>query len=111
MSVKANIFSGKTMKKMIAIVAIVLIAHYGFAVDGTQGGKKSARVFSSIKTNLNFSLKSMYSMSNQGNLQLKRGSSMSTPYTVVTYHRGNQTWVMPYKNNVKILQKFKTPSR
>jgi len=111
MSVKANIFSGRTMKKMTAILAIVLITHYVFAVDRTEGGKKSSKVFSSIKTNLTFSLKSMYSVSNQGNLQLKRGSSMSTPYTVVTYHKGNQTWVMPYKNNVKILQKFKTPAR
>ena len=110
MSVKAN-FSGSILKKVMAILAIVLIAHYGFAVDGNQGGKKSARVFSSIKSNLNFSLKSMYSVSNQGNLQLKRGPSMSTPYTVVTYHKGNQTWVMPYKNSAKVLQKFKTPSR
>jgi hypothetical protein len=111
MSVKPGIFSIKTLKRLAAIAVVVLIAHYGFAVDGAQGGKKSSRVYSSIKTNLNFSLKSMYSMNNQRNFQVKRSTSMYSPYSITTFHKGNQTWVVPGKSNVKILQKFKTPSR
>lgn len=111
MNLKAVIFSSRNLKRLAVIIAVVMVAHYGFAVDGAQGGKKSSRVYSSIKTNLNFSLKSMYSMSNPRNFQVKRSPSMSSPYTITTYHKGNQTWVVPSKGNVKILQKFKTPSR
>lgn len=112
MRLKAKIFSGLTLKITVAISAIILVAHYGFAVDGAQGGKKSSRVYSSIKTNLNFSLKSMYSTTNPRNMQLRRGPVSTSPYSVMTFHKGNQTWVMPYRNNTpKILQKFKTPSR
>jgi hypothetical protein len=72
---------------------------------------KSSKVFSSIKSNLNISLKSMYAMGNQNNFSVKRAPSTSMTHTVITYHKGNQTWVMPYKNNIKILGRFKTPSR
>jgi hypothetical protein len=108
---KTKIFSGGFTKKLVAILAIVLVAHYVFAVDGNQGGKKSSKVFSSIKSNLNISLKSMYAMGNQNNFSVKRAPSTSMTHTVITYHKGNQTWVMPYKNNIKILGRFKTPSR
>lgn len=112
MSVKAIIFSGRTLKTIAAVAAIVFAAHYGFAVDGAQGGKKSTKVYSSIKSNVNFSLRSMYNLPTPKNFQLKRGPSMNGPYTVITFHKGNQTWVMPYRNNTpKILQKFKTPGR
>lgn len=111
MSVKVKILRGRFTKKIVAILAIVLVAHYVFAVDGNQGGKKSSKVFSSIKSNLTISLKSMYALGNQNNFSVKRAPSTSMTHTVVTYHKGNQTWVMPYKNNVRILERFKTPSR
>lgn len=113
MIVKARIFSGRTLKIAAVVASVLFAVHYGFAVDGAQGGKKSSRVYSSIKTNLNFSLKSLYATPNQRNVQLRRGPMSSvSPYAVMTYHKGNQTWIMPYRNNTpKILQKFKTPSR
>lgn len=117
MSLKTVISSGKSLKWIAALAAVILVAHYGFAVDGTQGGRKStkvysAKVYSSIKNNLNLSLKSMYGMSNPANLQVRRGAMISNPYSVITFHKGNQTWVMPHRNNMpKILQKFKGPSR
>lgn len=111
MSVKAHIKTGKILKLAMVVLAIVAVAHYGFAVDGTQGGTKSTKVYSSIKTNLNFSLKSLYSMSNPRNFQVKRGPVTTGNYSLISVHKGNQTWVMPYRNGSKILQKFKTPSR
>lgn len=99
------------LKIAMAIIAVLAVAHYGFAVDGAQGGTKSTKVYSSIKTNLNFSLKSMYPASANKPVQVKRGPSMTANYSLISFHRGNQTWVTPYRSGSKILQKFKTPSR
>lgn len=105
------------MKWIAALAAVIFVANYGFAVDGTQGGKKSARaysskVYSSIKNNFNLSLRSMYGMSGQSNLQVRRSPMLSNTYSVTTFHKGNQTWVMSHRNNMpKVLQKFRTPSR
>jgi hypothetical protein len=31
--------------------------------------------------------------------------------SILTYQKGNVTWVVPQKNKAKILQKFKTPGK
>jgi hypothetical protein len=110
MSVNTKINTGKILKLALAFVAIVAVAHYGFAVDGTQGGTKSTKVYSTIKTNLNFSLKTLYSTSNPKYRQMKRVPSMSGNYSLVYFQKGNQTWVTPQRGGSKLLQKFKTPS-
>ncbi|MCU0381404.1 MAG: hypothetical protein MUE58_09475 [Chitinophagaceae bacterium] len=99
-------FLGKT-----AIIAVVFsMSQYVFAIDGTLGGGKntSKSTFSTLKKDLNLSLKSGYTFN--GNKTL--GSSKSQKgmlNSVISYHKGNITYYMPYKNK-PILQKFKTPS-
>ena len=117
MHLKTVISGSKNFKWIALFSAVLLLAQFGFAVDGTQGGKKSSKgystkVYSSIKNNLTLSLRSMYGIAGQSNLQVRRSPLMSNAYSVTTFHKGNQTWVMPHRNNMpKVLQKFKTPVR
>jgi hypothetical protein len=101
----------RLLGKVMTAFAVVLISHaVVFAIDGTLGGGKSAsrRTFSSLKKDLNISLKSGYSFGNNKSF----GFSRKQPgmfNSVVTYNKGNITYYVPIKNK-PMLQKFRTPS-
>ena len=98
-------------KKVLVMLALFSTVNYVFAVDGTLiGGKKSSKAFSTLKSDLNFSLKSGYSYRSNKSFGTRRSASMVMSNSVITYQRGNVTWVMPYRNKTTILQKFRTPS-
>ena len=97
-------------KKVLVVLALFSMAHYVFAVDGTMDGGKRSKAFSTLKSDLNFSLKSGYTYKGSKNFGTKRTLNSIQSSTVVTYQRGNVTWIMPYRNKTKILNKFKTPA-
>lgn len=97
--------------KVLTVTAVVLLSNaVVFAIDGTLGGGKSASrsTFSTLKKDLNISLKSGYSFGNNKSF----GFSRQQPgmfNSVVTYNKGNITYYVPMKNK-PMLQKFRTPS-
>jgi hypothetical protein len=98
-------------KKVMVILALFSMANYVFAVDGTLiGGKKSSKAYSTLKSDLSFSLKSGYTYRGNKNFGTRRSQNTIMSSSVITYQRGNITWVMPYRNKTTILQKFKTPT-
>jgi hypothetical protein len=90
---------------------VICLGHYGFAIDGViDGGKKATKTFSTIKSDLSFSLKSGYHFQNYMQLGHRRVQNTMHSNALITFQKGNITWVMPQKNRSKILQKFKTPT-
>lgn len=97
-------------KKLVVVLALFSMAHYVFAVDGTIDGGKKSKAFSTLKSDLNFSLKSGYTYRGNKNFGTRRTLNTVQSNSVITYQRGNVTWVLPYRNKTTILNKFKTPS-
>lgn len=95
---------------MIVIVATVLSSD-GFAVDSLIDGGKRSKSFSSIKADLQFSLKSGFHFQNYKLTSVRKAPNMVTSSYFITYHRGNVTIALPYKGKSKFIQKFKTPER
>ena len=96
------------VKKNTIIFLVVGLTQGVFAVDGTMNGggsKKSS--FSTIKKDLNLSLRSGFSISNKSFGYRKSNKSMMFN-SVMSFQKGNVTYFLPYKNRT-ILQKFKTP--
>jgi hypothetical protein len=90
----------------------MFIGHYVFAVDGLiEGGKKTSKTFSTIKSDLSISLKSGYNFHSYKMMGQKRAHHMVMSNSYLTFHRGNVTWGVPYKSKAKVLGKFKTPSK
>ena len=95
-------------KKITIIFLVVGLAQGVFAVDGTMNGggsKKSS--FSTIKKDLNLSLRSGFNISNKS-FGYKKSNKAMMFNSVMSFQKGNVTYFLPYKNRT-ILQKFKTP--
>ncbi len=101
----------RSLGKILAAAALVLISHaVVFAIDGTLGGGKSGSksTFSTLKKDLNISLKSGYAFGNNKSFRFsKQQPGMFN--SVITYNKGNITYYVPMKNK-PMLQKFRTPS-
>jgi hypothetical protein len=93
-------------------VAAIFCLGNVFAIDALiDGGKKSTKAFSTIKSDLSISLKNGYNFHSYKTMGSKRGQNMVLSNSIITFQRGNVTWVVPQKNKAKILQKFKTPAK
>ncbi|MDX2046799.1 MAG: hypothetical protein SFU87_08430 [Chitinophagaceae bacterium] len=102
------------LKKAFVVIAFISVAQYVFAVDGILNGggaknKSSRAKFSNVKNDINLSLKYGYSPSGNKTFSYKKNDRFVMFNSVVTYQKGNITYVLPIKNKV-ILQKFKTPA-
>jgi hypothetical protein len=103
---------GKFTRKTLVVAAVICLGQYVFAIDALiDGGKKSTKAFSTIKSDLSISLKNGYNFHSYKPMGSKRGPNMVMSNSIITFQRGNVTWVVPQKNKAKILQKFKTPSK
>lgn len=101
--------TGRHTRKILVMALVICLGHYVFAIDGViDGGKKTTRTFSTIKADLSFSLKSGYHFQNYKALGHHRVQNMMHSNSLITFQKGNVTWVMPQKNKAKILQKIKT---
>lgn len=111
MAMKLHIRLGKFTRKLLVIAAVFCLGNV-FAIDALiDGGKKSTKAFSTIKSDLSISLKNGYNFHSYKPMGSKRSPNMVLSNSIITYQRGNVTWVVPQKNKAKILQKFKTPSK
>ena len=111
-SLLTHITSARFTKKVLVILSVLLLGQYVFAVDSwIDGGKKSTKTFSTIKSDLSMSLKSGYHFHNYKVMGQKRGQNSLQSNSIITFQRGNVTWVMPYRSKSKVLQKFKTPEK
>ena len=102
----------RLVRKTLVAVAVFGITQYVFAVDGTLngGGSKSERSsFSSIKKDMNFSLKSGFAFNGNKSIALHKSGKTGIFNNIISYQKGNVTYYMPYRSK-PILQKFKTPS-
>lgn len=98
------------MGKTAIVTMVFSMSQYVFAIDGTlSGGSKSKSTFSTIKKDLNLSLKSGYSFHGNKNFGFHKSQKSGMFNTVISYQKGNITYYMPSKNK-PLLQKFKTPS-
>ncbi len=96
-------------KKTAIIFLIIGFTQYVFAVDGTMnGGGSKKNSFSSIKKDLNLSLRSGFNISNKS-FGYKKSNKAMMFNSMMSFQKGNVTYFLPYKNKT-ILQKFRTPS-
>lgn len=109
-----QILSKSPRKLALFGLCLLFVGHYVFAIDGIIiGNKKASKTFSNIKSDLNISLNSGFHYHQNKNFTVKK--SINSPRietgSVITYQKGNVIWVLPQRNNFKILaDKFKTPS-
>ncbi len=101
-------------KKVLVLTVLFSMAQYVFAVDGNMNGggsrsKTSKSKFSTIKSDLNLSLKYGYSYNGNKSFDFRKTNNVILVNSVVTYKKGNVTYILPYKNKI-ILQRFKTPA-
>lgn len=108
----------RLIKRKIATAVLVSAYVAAFATLGDGGGKKRpTNARSTELTNQSFSLRTAYNF--RSNLLFNNGCSASKPQkfimlnTVVTYQKGNTTYIVPLKKKV-VLDKIRfnpTPSR
>ncbi|HLO83266.1 MAG TPA: hypothetical protein VK166_20025 [Chitinophagaceae bacterium] len=107
-----HIRPGSFTTKVLVMAVIICFGQYVFAVDGLiDGGKKSTKAFSTIKSDLSISLKNGYNFHNYKTMGTRRSQNMVMSNSILTFQKGNVTWVVPQRNKTKILQKFKTPGK
>ena len=104
---KSNrIITSSFVKNTFIAVAIVALGQYVFAVTGkrlSSGDDKvkkseNAACFSNLKSKVTFSLKDSYSPANRNNsFGYKTSQQVKTPSDIVSFKRGNITYVLPYK--------------
>ena len=105
-----NLISAILFRK-IATVTLITVSIAAFATLG-DGGKKSVSSNKSLLTNKapynfkSFSLKTGYQYRGASILSLPQANQFITLNTVVTYHKGNTTYILPLKKKL-VLDKIK----
>lgn len=107
-----------SLKKKVATVLLIMVSVAAFATLGDGGSKKSISHSSrnllsgkNVYNYKNFSLKSGYTYRGSTILSLADDNKFLILNRVITYQKGNTTYILPLKKKV-ILDKIKfTPSR
>jgi hypothetical protein len=106
----------RLIKRKIATAVLVTASVAAFATLGDGGGKNSNKV-SSAELNTKLSLRTTYNYKSNSLFSTTCNNSKSQKFimlnTVVTYQKGNATYIVPLKKKV-LLDKIKfnpTPSR
>lgn len=99
------------IRKSVALVAVIVLSHAVFAVDGIiVKSKASKSSFSNMKKNLTLNLNAGLTYAGNRSFGFKKVGKESTFNSVISYQKGNITYMLPYKNK-GILQRFKTPQK
>ena len=101
----------RLLKRKLATAALVTASMAAFATLG-EGGKKDKDVFGKYNSK-SFSLRSNYSYRGNNLLNATQPARFIMVNTVVTYQKGNATYILPLKKKV-LLDKVKftlTPSK
>jgi hypothetical protein len=99
------------LKRKLVTVVLVTVSMAAFATLG-EGGKKDKNILEKYNSK-NFSLHSNYSYRGNNLLTTTRPARFIMLNTVVTYQKGNATYILPLKKKV-LLDKVRftlTPSR
>ena len=96
---------------VLTLMALLFVSVAVFAVDGIVSKSKSSKAaYSNMKKNLSLSLGSGFSYRDNRSFGFKRMGKDNSFNSIITYQKGNITYMIPYKNR-GILQRFKTPQK
>ena len=101
------------LKRKLATVVLVTASLAAFATFVDDGGKKGTKLSNQDFTIRNFSLRTPYNYKSNSLFTSSRSQKFIMLNTVVTYQKGNATYILPLKKKV-LLDKIKfnpTPSR
>ena len=98
----------RLIKRKLATAVFVTASVAAFATLGDDGGKKGTKNLSSSEFNstTSFSLRTPYNYKSNNLFNFSRAQKFIMLNTVVTYQKGNATYVLPLKRKV-ILDKIK----
>ena len=106
-----NISFNKFMRLVSALTLVLAISATVYAIDGIVMKSKSSKSnFSNMKKHLSLSLRDGFSYRDNKAFGYKRHGNTVMFNNVITYQKGNVTYIVPYKNRV-VLNKFKTPTK
>lgn len=96
---------------VLTLIALLGVSIAVFAVDGIVSKSKSSKaVYSNMKKNLSLGLGSGFAYRDNRSFGFKRMGKDHSFNSIITYQKGNITYILPYKNK-SILNKFKTPQK
>jgi len=96
----------KLIKRKLTTAVLVTASVAAFATSIGDGPKKGAKTAPEKLTAKNFSLKQTYDYRNDLMANSKKNSRFIMLNTVVTYQKGNATYILPLKKKV-LLDKVK----
>lgn len=106
-----NISFNKFLRLVSALTLVLTISATVYAIDGiVMKSKTSKSSFSNMKKHLSLSLRDGFSYRDNKAFGYKRHGNTVMFNNVITYQKGNVTYIVPYKNRV-VLNKFKTPTK
>ena len=106
-----SIAVGNISKKIGVLGLALTLSICVFAIDGIVMKSKSGKSsFSNMKKNLSLSLREGFSYKDNKSFGFKRNGHTVMFNNVITYQKGNITYILPYRNKV-VLNKFKTPQK
>jgi hypothetical protein len=94
------------LKRKLATAVFITASVAAFATLGDDGGKKGAKISNPDFTARTFSLKTPYNFKNNNLFSATRPQKFIMLNTVVTYQKGNATYILPLKKKV-LLDKIK----
>ena len=98
---------------VLTLMALLFVSVAVFAVDGIVSkskSKSSKAAYSNMKKNLSLGLGSGFSYRDNRSFGFKRMGKDNSFNSIITYQKGNITYILPYKNK-SVLNKFKTPQK
>jgi hypothetical protein len=100
------------IKRKIATAILIMASMAAFATLG-DGGKNDRRAIGSTErlTSRNFSIRSQYNYRGNNLFSTQKSNKYITLNTVVTYQKGNATYVVPLKKKVMLDKVTFKPSR
>lgn len=96
----------RLIKRKIATAVLVTASVAAFATLGDDGGKKGTRAISSENNLGTFSLRTPYNYKSNNLFSSSKPQKFIMLNTVVTYQKGNSTYILPLKRKV-LLDKIK----
>ena len=106
-----SILVGKFFKTVAVMGISFMLSVCVFAIDGIVMKSKSGKSsFSNMKKNLSLSLREGFSYKDNKSFGFKRNGHTVMFNNVITYQKGNITYILPFRNKV-VLNKFKTPQK
>lgn len=101
----------RNTKQLTLSIVVLLFVFAVMAVDGILVKSKSSKAaFSNMKKNLTLNINEGFNYRDNRSFGFKKMGSNNQFNTIITYQKGNITYVLPYKNK-SLIQRFKTPQK